>query len=357
MVKKLRQIWERKGIIDIFDLDNDFYLVSFEHMDDYMEALTGGPWVINDAYLNVARWRSDFNPKNAKVDSVIAWVRFPVLPAPLFDKKFLLNLGNVIGRATKLDIHTAQRSRGKFARMCVELDLTKPLVPEFDVEGQRISIVYESLGLLCNKCGCFGHTKEGCEEVQRKKCEQSMEVEQTTRAGQSVDGAGVERDRWQTMQRPRRLRRATGFTQRPPNGSRFSVLNEDVGDVEQQYRAEGVGEGSAGDGSNKIVQGESRLKEHKGQGSLAKKSVAPPRESSERSSTKEGQVDMATTRMKERDGGGFSRGPDCILPLQRHRSVVFVEKENLNPGDLNSRGRGKAEMARGKENWGGGVDC
>ncbi|KAI9111378.1 hypothetical protein K1719_017068 [Acacia pycnantha] len=180
-----------------------------------------------------------------------------------------------------------------------------------------------------------------------------MEVEQTARAGQSVDGAGVERDRWQTMQRPRRLRRATGFTQRPPNGSRFSVLNEDVGDVEQQYRAEGVGEGSAGDGSNKIVQGESRLKERKGQGSLAKKSAAPPRASSERRSTKEGQVDMATTRMKERDGGGVSRGPDYILPLQRHRSVVFVEKENLNPGDLNSRGRGKAEMAKGKENWGG----
>ncbi|KAI9124344.1 hypothetical protein K1719_004266 [Acacia pycnantha] len=65
----------------------------------------------------------------------VAWVRFPDLPAPLFDKKFLLNLGNSIGRAIRLDIHTAQRARGKFARMCVELDLTKPLVPEFNVEG------------------------------------------------------------------------------------------------------------------------------------------------------------------------------------------------------------------------------
>ncbi|KAI9124632.1 hypothetical protein K1719_004554 [Acacia pycnantha] len=64
-----------------------------------------------------------------------AWVRFPYFPVPLFDKKFLLNLGNTIGKAIRLDIHTVQRARGKFAHICVDLDLTKPLVPEFDVEG------------------------------------------------------------------------------------------------------------------------------------------------------------------------------------------------------------------------------
>ncbi|KAI9075602.1 hypothetical protein K1719_042444 [Acacia pycnantha] len=141
MLKKLRQIWERKGSIDVFDLQNNFYLVKFQRSEDYMEALTGGPWVINDAYLNVGRWRLDFNPKNERIASVVAWVRLPDLPAPLFDKKFLLNLGNVIGKAIKLDIHTAQRARGKFARMCVE-------------------VVYESMGLLCTRCGVFGHTWE-----------------------------------------------------------------------------------------------------------------------------------------------------------------------------------------------------
>ncbi|KAI9076390.1 hypothetical protein K1719_041625 [Acacia pycnantha] len=106
MVKKLKQIWERKGQIDIFDLENDFYLVNFQRMEDYMEALTGGPWVISDAYLSVACWRPDFSPKFEKIVSVVAWVRFPNLPAPLFDKKFLLNLGNSIGKAIRLDVHT-----------------------------------------------------------------------------------------------------------------------------------------------------------------------------------------------------------------------------------------------------------
>ncbi|KAI9126128.1 hypothetical protein K1719_002549 [Acacia pycnantha] len=117
MGKKLRQIWERKGTIDIFDLENYFYLINFQHVDDYMEALIGGPCVISGAYLSVTRWRPDFNPKNEIIESVVAWVRFLDLLAPLFDKKFLLNLGNSIGKAIRLDVHAAQRARGKFARL------------------------------------------------------------------------------------------------------------------------------------------------------------------------------------------------------------------------------------------------
>ena len=96
---------------------------------------------------------------------MVAWVRFLDLPTPLFDKKFLLNLGNVIGKAIKLDIHTAQCARGKFSHMCVELDLIKPLVPEFEAEGHVLSVVYESMGLLCTRCDLFGHMKEGCKEL------------------------------------------------------------------------------------------------------------------------------------------------------------------------------------------------
>ncbi|KAI9123765.1 hypothetical protein K1719_005065 [Acacia pycnantha] len=187
MVKKLSQIWARKGLIDVFDLENDYYLVNFQHKEDYMEALTGGPWVITDAYLNVARWHPDFNPKAAKIESVVAWVRLPDLPAPLFDKKFLLNLGNSIGKAIRLDVHTAHRARGKFARMCVELDLTKPLIPEFSVEeigGKRLP--------------------EGEKE-----------------------GEG---DRWKTVQRPRRPNRSAIPLKEQQKGSRFVVLREELED-------------------------------------------------------------------------------------------------------------------------------
>ncbi|KAI9077968.1 hypothetical protein K1719_040097 [Acacia pycnantha] len=69
MMKKLKQIWERKGKIDIFDLENDFYLVNFHNHEDYMGDLIGGPWVILDAYLNISRWKPKFNPRSETIES------------------------------------------------------------------------------------------------------------------------------------------------------------------------------------------------------------------------------------------------------------------------------------------------
>ncbi|KAI9108458.1 hypothetical protein K1719_020649 [Acacia pycnantha] len=227
MVKKLKQIWERKGQIDIFDLENDFYLVNFQKMDDYMEALTGGPWVISDAYLSVARWKPEFSPKQERTASIVAWVRFPDLLAPLFDKKFLLNLGNSIGKAIRLDVHTAKRTRGRFARMCVELDLTKPLIPQFKVEGQILSVVYESLGHICNRCGRVGHTKEGCEVFHRKLNEESMGVDEAGGKGISTGENESDKGLWKTVSRALRPRRKETEPQNKPAGSRFSVLQEE----------------------------------------------------------------------------------------------------------------------------------
>ncbi|KAI9105122.1 hypothetical protein K1719_022838 [Acacia pycnantha] len=307
MVKKLRQIWERKGGIEIFDLDNDFYLVSFQHKDDYMEALTGGPWVINEAYLNVARWRTYFNHKKVQAESVIAWVRFPDLPAPLVVKKFLLNLGNVIGRAINLDIHTAQRSRGKFVRMCVELDLTKPLVPVFEVEGQKVSIVYESLGMLCNISCYVGHSKEGCEEFQRRKGESDMAVEQVVGENQQSDTTECKKDLWQTMQRPRRQKRPMNPSQKLPSGSRFEVLNEEVHEKGNQSRGEEIWDQYGADGVSRGVQKKGLERMEKAQGSGGKQ------------------------------GAGISKAGIEVCSFNEGRRVlmVVVEKENLQPGDMN----------------------
>ncbi|KAI9073643.1 hypothetical protein K1719_044386 [Acacia pycnantha] len=211
-------------ILDVFDLENDFYLVNFQHGGDYMEALIGGPWVIFDAYLSVGRWRPDFNPKVERIESVVAWVRFPDLPAPLFDKKFLLNLGNSIGKAIRLDVHTAQRTRGRFARVCVELDLNKSLVPEFNVEGQLLSVAYESLGQLCNNCGRVGHLKEGCEAFHRRNKMDEMAVDEAERHKKNLEKNESDKGLWKTVQRAIRPRRQESSSLNHQTGSRFVPL-------------------------------------------------------------------------------------------------------------------------------------
>ncbi|XVE62927.1 hypothetical protein DITRI_Ditri06bG0158500 [Diplodiscus trichospermus] len=62
-------------------------------------------------------------------------------------------MGNTVGKALKVDSNTRFASRGKSARICVELDLHKPLVPKICVDGKWQTIEYEGLNLVCFKCG------------------------------------------------------------------------------------------------------------------------------------------------------------------------------------------------------------
>ncbi|KAI9077623.1 hypothetical protein K1719_040398 [Acacia pycnantha] len=374
MMKKLRQLWARKGNIDAFDLQNDFYLVKFQHADDYIEALTGGPWVINDAYLNVARWRPEFSPKNERIESVVAWVRLPDLPAPLFDKKFLLNLGNVIGKAIKLDIHTAQRARGKFARMCIELDLTKPLVPEFEVEGQTLSIVYESLGMLCTKCGIYGHVKEGCEEVQRRKNEARMDVESHGYIRREAADSEGQRDRWQTVQRARRQRNFNVPTPNFQSGSRFTVLESETRNDEDNTDSEGiraqretfVGHGKVqGEGSAKVWRKQGK------QGSTGEEKKVlrgskvmnvdtgdkGERDVMENRTKKVGmQVKSGTERIPLREVKQVQDSSEYVpvsnMQVYQNKGVNSCEKENLHPGERVEEVTRNVEMELESEGFG-----
>jgi len=44
----------------------------------------------------------------------------------------------MIGTPVKVDLHTLKVARGRFARMCVEIDLTKPVVGRVGINGDCI---------------------------------------------------------------------------------------------------------------------------------------------------------------------------------------------------------------------------
>jgi hypothetical protein len=50
---RLKQMWVRNGVINIVDVGNDFFLVTFTNMEDHYRALIDGPWMIYDNYLVV----------------------------------------------------------------------------------------------------------------------------------------------------------------------------------------------------------------------------------------------------------------------------------------------------------------
>ncbi|XVF06930.1 hypothetical protein REPUB_Repub06bG0093500 [Reevesia pubescens] len=168
LCNKVKQIWSFKGKFEVVDMDHGYYCIRFGLRLDYNFVLTNDPWLIADHYLTIRRWTPGFRSEEATIDSVAAWIRFPGMPLEYYDNTILRRLGDEIGRSVRIDRTTSNMSRGKFARMCVELDLNKPLVSKIFIGGRWQKIEYEGLKMLCFHCGRFGHSDLDC-QIRMKK--------------------------------------------------------------------------------------------------------------------------------------------------------------------------------------------
>ncbi|CAI0559494.1 unnamed protein product [Linum tenue] len=150
------------GSLEILDLNNDTFLATFGNDQDYLKALTGGPWVVLDHYLVVHQWSPAFRTSDKPYRSVVAWVQFPELPVHFYHREILFAIGNLVGRTVKLDYHTEKLERGKFARIVIELDMSKPLPTRIRLDGEWQQVLYENLPTICYSCGRIGHKEDSC---------------------------------------------------------------------------------------------------------------------------------------------------------------------------------------------------
>ncbi|KAJ6684536.1 hypothetical protein OIU79_014813 [Salix purpurea] len=125
---RLLRRWQLKGPMTLIDLENNFFIVKFLLEED---------------------------------------MKFDVLE----------KIGNLIGLTVKVDPCTMSQSRGKFARICVELDIFKPLTLFIEVEGRTYGVVYKGIQMMCFKCGHYGHGRDNCPLEENAKIQASEAAE------------------------------------------------------------------------------------------------------------------------------------------------------------------------------------
>ncbi|KAI9081975.1 hypothetical protein K1719_036237 [Acacia pycnantha] len=235
---QLQSLWRPSGQFKLIDLNDDCFLVRFQDDLDYQNALLTGPWMIFGHYLTVQPWTPAFKPQDYVVNQVIGWIRLPKLPARYYHKSIIRSIGGVFGEVIKVDYNTDSGDRGKFARIAVVLDLTKPLISKIQVDGELIFVEYEGLPSICFDCfmgGYYnGHLRESCPEKMvagaRVPAELSPSAEPivTDQVARESPHFGA----WMQVQRRRRLvdrgnkRNVSSGSKGVVNDSRFEVLGE-----------------------------------------------------------------------------------------------------------------------------------
>ncbi|KAL5172134.1 hypothetical protein HKD37_16G044945 [Glycine soja] len=65
----------------------------------------------------------------------------------------------------KVDKLTSIHSSGKFVRICVEIELEKPLVSHTYVRSYKLNMEYEGLHSISFRCGRVGHKRDQCSKL------------------------------------------------------------------------------------------------------------------------------------------------------------------------------------------------
>ncbi|CAN1144206.1 hypothetical protein LINPERHAP2_LOCUS13974 [Linum perenne] len=220
MKRRLESLWAKHGQIQVSDLSNAFFAVRFSDKDDYSRAAFEGPWKIFDYYITVLPWSPDFKVYEP-IRKILTWVRLPDLPLHFFNHLAVSRIGSYVGKTFRVDMATADGERAKYARVCVEIDLDKPLLGRYDIDGTIYKIVYESLETICVSCGHYGHLEQDCHQ---ESTPMSMEDKAHTPPAPETDHGGWMIAGRRERRKPTHMLPQQGVEMATPIGSRFSAL-------------------------------------------------------------------------------------------------------------------------------------
>ncbi|KAL8166153.1 hypothetical protein V2J09_007652 [Rumex salicifolius] len=193
MDRRVRQMWNLKGRMTLMDIPNGYFVARFELEDDFLYVLTEGPWMIFGNYIVVRQWDPLFRPDSDVIHSTYAWIRLTGLDMVLYEENVLFGIASAIGNPIRVDLNTLMAARGRFARICVEIDITQPLFGSIIVNGEKVFIEYEGLNTICYRCGRYGHLVDKCQQKEPEMEPRNCENEQVTAGQNSLTPASTSR--------------------------------------------------------------------------------------------------------------------------------------------------------------------
>lgn len=129
-------------------------------------------WFIDHHPMRVFKWSPTFDPY-FETPIAAVWCNVIAVPIHLFEISALYAIGSLLGNPIQLDQATVSKTRLSFARICVEIDITKPPTEEvvLDILGKEtiLKVKWGKIPLYCRECKHVGHTSRNCHAMGRKE--------------------------------------------------------------------------------------------------------------------------------------------------------------------------------------------
>ncbi|KAI4354044.1 hypothetical protein L6164_002944 [Bauhinia variegata] len=127
LTAKLRKLWN----LDFYmvAIGSGYFIIKFANTDQLFRVATGGPWFVQGVKISMQLWSPNFVCKNP-VQAEIVWVRLPN-----FDSQVVAEIGSSMGKFLQVDTHSVNGDRGRFSRLCLQIDDLHNTPTEINIDG------------------------------------------------------------------------------------------------------------------------------------------------------------------------------------------------------------------------------
>ncbi|CAH9085410.1 unnamed protein product [Cuscuta europaea] len=175
------------GLKAIYDLKNSWgvsclvkshakgwIIFKFQNDEDRTKVLNGGPYTIFGMQLLLKSLSEDFSFDDDEFLKVPIWVKFPNLHMKLWNEEALSEVASMVGVPLATDKITQDRSNHLYARVLIEVDVSRPPPLSFPIRlpSHKVvtqSVVYETFPNFCFHCKVYGHHPFICKKLATKE--------------------------------------------------------------------------------------------------------------------------------------------------------------------------------------------
>jgi hypothetical protein len=134
--------------------------------DDLHKIWEAGTINLKPGFLRLSQWTKDFNFYSQRQTHASIWICLVELPQEYWLERTLKEIASVVGTPIDLDGPTHNRSFGHYARILVDINLSKRTFGKILVEREcfafKVEVQYEWRPLFCHHCYVIRHNVTNC---------------------------------------------------------------------------------------------------------------------------------------------------------------------------------------------------
>ncbi|CAH9081458.1 unnamed protein product [Cuscuta europaea] len=154
--------------------DKGWVVFKFKSEADRTKVMIEGPYILYGKLLVLKVLSDDFSFEDDEFLKVPIWIKFPKLPVRLWNEDTISEVASKVGVPLTMDRITLEKANHNYARVLIEVDVTKPPPLSFPIKmaSGRIfeqRVLYETFPNYCFHCKQYGHHPFICKELEAKE--------------------------------------------------------------------------------------------------------------------------------------------------------------------------------------------